>query len=144
MKSNIAALISGLLFGIGLAISGMTRPGKVQGYLDIFGDWDLSLVFVMAGAIAFNIIAFRLVLKRANPLFAEKFHIPTRKDITWPLVLGSAAFGIGWGLGGYCPGPGIVSIASFDERALTFAGALVVGIWMRFLQNKITTRNTSV
>lgn len=128
MRAVVSAGVVGVLFGLGLGISGMTQADKVIGFLDLADGWDPSLAFVMAGAIAVHMVLFRLILRRRSPLFAEGFGIPTRSDIDTRLVAGSALFGIGWALGGYCPGPGIVSVAGFAPRALVFVAALIAGM----------------
>ena len=128
MKANLTALGAGALFAVGLAISGMTLPSKVTGFLDVAGAWDASLAFVMMGAIAVHFVAQRLVRKRSAPLFDTKFHLPTRKDIDGRLVAGAALFGIGWGLGGYCPGPGLVSAASGAPAAIVFVVGMTIGM----------------
>ncbi|MBK6530125.1 MAG: YeeE/YedE family protein [Deltaproteobacteria bacterium] len=128
MKRNAAAFGAGALFAVGLALSGMTRPAKVVGFLDLAGDWDASLAFVMMGAIAVHFVAYRVVLRRPAPLFDVRFHLPTRKDIDLRLVLGAALFGVGWGLGGYCPGPGLVSAAAGSLGAIVFVVGLTAGM----------------
>lgn len=128
MKKNAAAFVAGLLFAIGLALAGMTQPSKVIGFLDFFGDWDPSLAFVMVGAIGVHFVFLRFLLKRRSPLFAEAFRVPTRRDLTPQLVGGAALFGIGWGLGGFCPGPGIASIGTFGAHALLFTGTMALGM----------------
>jgi uncharacterized membrane protein YedE/YeeE len=128
MKANLSSLGAGLLFGLGLGFSGMTLPSKVIGFLDVTGAWDASLAFVMMGALAVHFVLFRLVKRRASPLFDAKFHLPTRSDIDPKLVLGAALFGVGWGLGGYCPGPGLVSAASGSPPALLFVLTMAVGM----------------
>lgn len=110
------ALVSGASFGAGLAASGMTDPGKVLAFLDLFGAWDPSLMFVMGGAVLVTVVTFRFVLARATPVFAQRFHLPTRTHIDTPLLVGAAIFGIGWGLIGYCPGPAIAALAYLDPR----------------------------
>lgn len=137
MKIILSALASGLLFGVGLVVSGMTRPGKVQGFLDVTGHWDPSLMFVMAGGIAVHVALFRLVTRRAHPLFDKRFHLPTRRDIDANLVLGAALFGVGWGLAGYCPGPGLVSLGSGGVAGLVFVATMVVGFLLRDAQTKL-------
>jgi uncharacterized protein len=124
MPRLIASLVCGLVFGAGLAIAGMTDPRKIAGFLDVTGTWDPSLMFTMAGALAVTFIAFPLIQRRGRPLFDDMLHLPTRRDIDPPLVFGSALFGIGWGLAGYCPGPAIASL-SINPRD---AGLLVVGM----------------
>lgn len=128
MKATAAAAASGALFGVGLAISGMTRPEKVVGFLDLAGAWDASLAFVMVGAILVHFVAHRLARRRVAPLFDSRFHLPTRRDIDKKLLAGAAVFGIGWGLGGFCPGPGIVAAASGASPAIAFVAAMTVGI----------------
>jgi uncharacterized protein len=123
-----AALGAGAVFGAGLAISGMTRPQKVIGFLDLFGAWDPSLAFVMMGAIAVHLIAYRLVRRRSSPLVAQSFSIPTRRDVDLRLVSGAALFGVGWGLGGYCPGPAVTSLASGAAGVGVFIGTMLVGM----------------
>lgn len=125
-----SALASGVLFGVGLAVSGMTRPEKVIGFLDVGGAWDASLAFVMAGAIAVHFLAYRLIRGRRAPLWADKFGIPTRRDIDAKLLAGAALFGVGWGLGGYCPGPGVVSLAAGGEGAVVFVATLLLGMFL--------------
>lgn len=127
MKALASAFASGALFALGLGVSGMTKPSKVIGFLDLFGAWDASLAFVMVGAIGVHFVAQRLLTKRASPLFDTRFHLPTRKDIDRRLVLGAAIFGVGWGLGGFCPGPGLVSAASGGVSALVFVVGMTLG-----------------
>lgn len=128
MKRNLAAFATGALFAVGLAVSGMTKPSKVVGFLDVTGAWDASLAFVMIGAIAVHFVAFRRITKRSSPLFDTKFHVPTRRDIDVRLVLGAALFGVGWGLGGFCPGPGLVSMGAGSRDALVFVAGMTLGI----------------
>lgn len=129
MKANVATLVSGLLFGIGLGVAGMTNPSKVVGFLDITGDWDPSLAFVMVGAIGVNALAYLYSRRRGTPILAPKFSLPTRSDIDPRLVGGAALFGAGWGLGGYCPGPGLVSLVSGSASTALFVGTMLVGMW---------------
>lgn len=124
---NIIGLLSGSVFGVGLVISGMTNPKKVEGFLDIFGDWDYSLVFVMGGAVITNLILFKFILNK-KPLFENAHNLPTKFEIDKKLITGSALFGIGWGLGGICPGPGIVNLITLNINALVFIAAMVVGM----------------
>lgn len=130
MKPHFAAFGTGALFAVGLAISGMTKPSKVTGFLDIAGAWDASLAFVMVGAIAVHFIAYRLVMRRPSPLFDAKFHVPTRKDVDLRLVAGAALFGVGWGLGGFCPGPGLVSAGGGSISALVFVAGMTIGMFV--------------
>lgn len=135
MKQSLSAFGAGALFGVGLAISGMTKPSKVIGFLDVTGAWDASLLFVMVGAIAVHFVARRFILRRPSPLFDTRFHVPTRKDIDRRLVVGSAIFGIGWGLGGYCPGPALVSAGAGSTGAWVF----VLGMTVAMLVESATT-----
>ena len=121
------AILSGALFGFGLALSGMTRPEKVRGFLDFFRSWDPSLMFVMGGAVLVHAVAYRVITRRASPVFAAKFAIPTRKDLGARLLVGAALFGGGWGLGGFCPGPGITSLVTGAPAVLAFVGAMLAG-----------------
>jgi uncharacterized protein len=125
----LSAFVTGLVFGAGLLMSGMTQPTKVIAFLDVFsGRWDPSLALVMAGAIGVHALLFRVILKRPTPLIGQKFHLPTRKDIDPRLVLGAALFGVGWALGGVCPGPGLVALASLSSSFLLFGGGLFLGM----------------
>lgn len=132
MKRTLGALFSGVLFGVGLLLSGMTKPSKVIGFLDVFGDWDASLALVMGGGVAVYSLLFRVITKRRAPLFELKFQLPTRRDIDRKLVVGAALFGVGWGLGGYCPGPGLTSVTQ-GGAALGFVVALFVGMYLHDL-----------
>jgi uncharacterized membrane protein YedE/YeeE len=124
---GLAAAGSGALFGVGLAVAGMTRPEKVVGFLNFFRAWDPSLMFVMGGAIAVHALAWRLLRRRPSPLLGARFLVPTRRDLDARLLMGAAIFGVGWGLGGFCPGPGLASLATGAPTALAFAAALLVG-----------------
>ena len=126
---GLSALVAGLLFGAGLIVSGMTRPLKVLGFLDIFGAWDASLMFVMVGAIAVHAIAYRMIRGRSAPLFSPTFAVPTRRDLDAKLLIGAAVFGAGWGLGGYCPGPGIASLPGGGLGAAVFVVAMLAGMF---------------
>ncbi len=129
MKAVLLALFAGLIFGVGLIVSGMTQPAKVVGFLDVLGGWDPSLAFVMLGAIAVHFLAYRLVPRLPRPLWASRWGIPTRKDVDARLIVGAILFGAGWGLGGYCPGPALTSVASGTMSALLFTGSMLVGMW---------------
>lgn len=124
----LTVFASGLLFAVGLGISGMTQPTKVIGFLDVFGDWDPSLMCVMAGAVGINLVLYRLAMKRARPIFAPQFTVPSKRAINAPLIVGSALFGVGWGLSGYCPGPALVSLTGGWGSALAFVGSMLVGM----------------
>lgn len=128
-KQLVTSLISGALFGAGLVVGGMTNPRKVIAFLDVAGAWDPSLAFVMLGAIAVHFIAYRWVLGSASPLFADEFAIPKLRQVDPKLVGGAALFGVGWGIGGYCPGPGIVSLGAGSLDALVFVVTMAVG-WL--------------
>jgi uncharacterized membrane protein YedE/YeeE len=128
MRSAIASLVSGTLFGAGLALGGMTNPARVRGFLDLFGDWDPTLAFVMGGAMIVMAIAWRLVPRMAEPLLATQFHLPTRSDLTPRLLGGSALFGIGWGIAGLCPGPGIAALVVEPAAAAIFVAAMLAGM----------------
>jgi uncharacterized membrane protein YedE/YeeE len=123
-----AAFAAGLVFGIGLILSGMTDPGKVIGFLDIFGNWDPSLAFVMAGAILVGFFAFALARRRAQTFLGGALHLPQNRDIDNRLVGGSLVFGVGWGLAGYCPGPALVSFGSGQEKAAIFVATMLLGM----------------
>ncbi len=140
VRKNIVSFAVGLLFAVGLAISGMTQPQKVIGFLNPW-EWDPSLLFVMLGALGVHIVSYPIVKRKSSPLLDTKWHIPTRKDVTTRLVLGSAIFGVGCGLGGFCPGPGVTSLAGGDSRALLFVGTMLLGMLLfikteRFLKLK--------
>lgn len=128
MNKLIISFASGVLFAVGLAISGMTHPAKVIGFLDIFGDWDISLMFVMGGAVGTKMLLKPLRRNLNRPLFEEKFCLPTRRDIDARLLIGATLFGAGWGLLGYCPGPAITSIATFDPQLMLFIVAMLAGM----------------
>ncbi len=128
MKSLLAAFCAGSLFAVGLAVSGMTLPSKVIGFLDVAGDWDPSLALVMAAAVLVHFAAHRIVLRRRSPLFDVKFHLPTRTSLDIRLLTRAAIFGIGWGLGGFCPGPGLVAAAAGGHAALVFVGGMTGGM----------------
>ena len=123
-------LFSGTLFGIGLAVSGMLNPYKVQSFLDFFGTWDPSLAFVMLGAIMTTIVGYRFIFKLHKPLFSVQFFLPLRKNIDQKLLVGSALFGIGWGLGGLCPGPSIALFLNSPYPLIIFVTSMFFGIWV--------------
>jgi uncharacterized membrane protein YedE/YeeE len=119
----------GLLFGIGLVFSGMSDPAKVLNFLDLFGTWDPSLAFVMGGAVIVAFVGYRLVFRRGQPIAGEQFHLPMRDDIDRRLLAGSATFGIGWGLGGFCPGPALTALGLGASGTLVFVPAMILGMW---------------
>jgi uncharacterized membrane protein YedE/YeeE len=144
-KQALAAGLSGLLFGAGLVISGMTNPNKILGFLDVFGAWDGSLMWVMAGAIGVHALAYRWIRRRPAPLFDSTFRVPTRRDLDARLVLGAGLFGVGWGLSGYCPGPSVVALASLRPSVVVFVAALAVGsIVTAQLEARFTGREVGV
>ncbi len=126
--ATIMALVAGLLFGVGLIVSGMANPAKVLGFLDVAGRWDPSLAFVMAGAIAVGTLAFLIAGRRGRSWLGKPIQWPTATGITVRLVLGSAVFGIGWGLAGFCPGPALVALGAGVPKAIGFVGAMLVGM----------------
>lgn len=131
----------GLLFGLGLVVSGMVNPAKVLNFLDVFGTWDPSLAFVMAGGLVVTWFGYRVVLKRPSPLLADAFRLPTRTEIDANVVLGPAVFGVGWGLGGYCPGPALTALGLAAPGTLVFVPAMFLGMWAaRMLVNPGTAR----
>jgi uncharacterized membrane protein YedE/YeeE len=130
MKSLLTSFFSGIIFAIGLGISGMTRPVKVIGFLDVFGEWDASLAFVMLGAIAVYFVAYRLSTRMSSPLLTPDFSLPKRGDLDVKLILGAAIFGAGWGLGGFCPGPALTSLASGALPVFIFVIAMGIGMYV--------------
>ncbi|CAN5206018.1 hypothetical protein BH10PSE11_BH10PSE11_15550 [soil metagenome] len=136
MPLVLVSFICGLVFGAGLLISGMTDTAKVLGFLDIFGAWDATLAFVMAGAVAVTTVGFALARRRGAPLFATQSLWPTRKDIDAPLVAGAVLFGIGWGLVGLCPGPALVNLAGLTWPVIVFVAAMAAGMIAQDLWSK--------
>lgn len=128
MSRVVISFLCGLIFGVGLIVSQMTNPAKVLGFLDIAGQWDPSLAFVMAGAVIVFAIGYRLALRRHSPVFDTKFLLPEKTRLDKPLIIGSLIFGVGWGLAGFCPGPAIVSSGYGDARVWAFVAAMLAGI----------------
>jgi len=126
--SALSAFAAGLVFGIGLLVSGMTDPGKVIGFLDVAGSWDPSLALVMAGAVFVGAFAFSLARRRAQSFFGGAMQLPRRRDIDLRLVAGAIVFGIGWGLAGFCPGPALVSLGAGQDKAVVFVLAMLAGM----------------
>jgi hypothetical protein len=124
----IIALLAGLLMGLGLAISGMINPAKILNFLDLAGEWDPTLVIVMASALLTTMIGYRLVFRRKTPLFAPNYSLPKRRDIDVRLIAGAALFGIGWGFAGFCPGPAIAALTSLRAEPFLFVAAMAVGM----------------
>jgi uncharacterized membrane protein YedE/YeeE len=127
---NLSALIAGLIFGLGLIVSGMANPAKVIGFLDLAGRWDPSLAFVMGGAIGVGVVGFAMARRRTRSLLGAPMQLPASTELSKRLVLGSLAFGIGWGLAGFCPGPAIVSAAAGYGKAWIFVLAMIVGMML--------------
>jgi len=132
-RALVAALLSGALFGLGLAVSGMTDPLRILGFLDIAGDFDPALLFVLGGAVTTTLVLFRFVLKRPAPLFAARFQLSSLRTLDRPLLVGAGLFGIGWGLAGYCPGPALVGLGVASAEALWFVPAMLVGMLLHRL-----------
>ena len=130
MRNALASLIVGFMFAIGLGLSGMTQPQKVIGFLNIFSQWDPSLMFVMFGAISVHFVTYKLIRKKKTPLISSTWHVPTKKEITPALIGGSFLFGIGWALGGYCPGPALTSLASLSTKPFVFVISMLLGMWI--------------
>ena len=124
----LSAYLIGLVFGLGIAISGMGDPAKVLNFFDLAGAWDPSLIFVMGGALATTIIGYRVAFARSAPLFGDRFRLPTRHAIDGRLIGGSALFGVGWGIAGFCPGGALPMLGALDARVLLFVAACVAGI----------------
>ena len=126
----IVALLSGILFGVGLSLSGMMDPQKVLGFLDLAGAWQPTLAFVMGGALMVTLPAFALIRVRSKPLLETRFYLPISQELDRPLLLGAAYFGIGWGIAGYCPGPAIASLATGSPSFAAFCVAMIGGMWI--------------
>lgn len=141
MKRIVAPFLAAVLFALGLGVAGMTRPTKVLGFLTWSRDWDPSLAFVMVGAILTYGVLFRLTMRRPAPVAEPTFDLPKRYRIDTRLVLGAAVFGVGWGLGGLCPGPAVVAMATGDKDVVLFVGAMVVGMLLERGVNKIWPPN---
>lgn len=126
----LVAFISGIIFALGLGISGMTQPQKIVGFLDIFGNWDPALAFVMIGAIAVHSLAYLTLKPEKGPLLKATYSIPQKSKITKSLIVGSLLFGVGWGLSGFCPGPGVVSLFSGNLASLNFVVFMIMGMFV--------------
>ena len=142
-KNRWVMLVVGLLFGTGLAISGMVLPEKVIGFFDLAGTWDPSLGFVMLGAIAVHAPAVRIAHRRLQSFLGSSFQLPTRKDIDWRLVVGALVFGVGWGIAGICPGPGIVDLVTASPGVIAFVAAMLVGMVAEHAFDRWITARTS-
>lgn len=135
-KLLLAALLSGVLFGVGLAMSGMTDARRVLGFLDVSGDFDPTLMFVLGGAVATTTLLFRFVLRRGSPVLADTFHLSSLRHVDRRLLAGAALFGIGWGIAGYCPGPALAGLGGMSAEAVWFVPAMLAG----FLLHRIVNR----
>ena len=145
----LASFLCGLIFGSGLMISGMTQPAKVLGFLDVFGHWDPTLAFVMAGALAISSVGYALARRQIRPVIAAQHFWPKRTDIDRSLVVGSMLFGIGWGLVGLCPGPALENLASISPRVFVFVIAMIAGmvtldLWQRRAPPAISIANIAL
>jgi uncharacterized membrane protein YedE/YeeE len=140
----IATYLIGLIFGLGISISGMANPAKVLNFFDLAGSWDPSLAFVMGGAVIVTFFGYRFVLKRPAPLMSDVFQVPTRRDLDLPLIGGSAVFGVGWGIAGFCPGGALPALGTGRSEVFIFVAALLVGIIAaKAVQAKLTGRTTA-
>lgn len=128
MAKNLIGLLTGLLIGFGLALAGMTQPEKVLGFLDVAGQWDPSLLFVLGGAVGVTVISFRFILRRKTPLLNVRYYFSEKMAIDRSLIVGAALFGIGWGIGGYCPGPAVTLLAAPSWELWAFLPAMLLGI----------------
>jgi uncharacterized protein len=135
-RLTLAALASGALFGIGLAMSGMTDARRVLGFLDLFGEFDPTLLFVLGGAVMTTVVSFRFVLRRGNPVLADTFHLSNLRHIDRRLLAGAAIFGLGWGIAGYCPGPALAGLGIASREALWFVPALLIGMLVHRIVNR--------
>ena len=127
---TLFSFLGGLTFAAGLLISGMANPAKVQAFLDLAGEWDPSLAFVMVGAIVVGIVAFRIANDRTSSFLGGTMHLPTKSNIDRRLILGSVVFGVGWGLAGFCPGPALVALGAGEAKAVVFVAAMLAGMWL--------------
>ena len=138
----VTSYLIGLVFGVGIAISGMANPAKVLNFFDIAGTWDPSLAFVMGGGLIVTFIGYRFVLKRPAPLLSVSFQLPTRRDLDMPLIAGSAVFGVGWGIAGFCPGGALPALGTGRMEVFAFVAALLVGIFAaKVLQAALAKRS---
>lgn len=126
----IYSLLAEIIFGAGLTVSDMVNPARVLNFLDVAGNWDPTLIFVMAGGLAVTSLGYRLVFRRGAPLIGDKFNLPTKRQIDLPLISGSALFGVGWGLAGICPGPALTDLETLEPKVLVFVVAMLVGMFV--------------
>ena len=127
MRRNLVAFAGGLLFAAGLGLAGMTKPAKVEAFLDVTGDWDPSLMLVMGGALAVVLFGYRAVLRRPAPMLGARFFLPAKTDVDLPLVAGSLVFGAGWGIAGYCPGPALTALSTLSNESILFVLSMIIG-----------------
>lgn len=140
----LTSYLIGLIFGVGISISGMANPAKVLNFFDFAGTWDPSLAFVMGGAVIVAFVGYRIVLRQDGPLFEDLFQVPSRRDLDMSLIGGSAVFGVGWGIAGFCPGGALPAIGTGRSEVLIFVAALLAGIFAaKFLQRMTTARTTT-
>ena len=135
-QRNIVALLTGILFGVGLGVAQMIDPNKIRNFLDIAGNWDASLMFVLAAALVTSFVAFKIILKQKAPRFADAFAVPTQNNIDRSLLIGATLFGVGWGVAGYCPGPGFAALALGSWEPIVFVLTMAVG----FAMHRLVTR----
>jgi uncharacterized membrane protein YedE/YeeE len=141
VKNNLVSFVVGFVFAIGLGVSGMTQPQKIIGFFDLSGNWDPSLIFVMLGAISVHFFIYKFIKNKKAPLLSLNWHVPTKKEITPALVFGGLLFGVGWGLAGYCPGPALASIGSFNQTPIIFIVSMIAGMFLfRILDAKVKFR----
>lgn len=140
--NRFSGFLAGLLFGIGLAASGMTDTAKVIGFLRVFSNWDPDLMYVMGAAVVTTLIGFRIVLKRSSPVFDRRFYLPSKSELDLKLVFGAVLFGVGWGLYGYCPGPAIASLIYIEPATLIFTATMLSGMFFMDRLSKIVGRLT--
>jgi uncharacterized protein len=139
MTRLLTALVAGLIFGAGIALSGMINPAKVLNFFDFFGTWDPSLAFVMGGALIVTAIGYRFIFKRARPVLDDKFHLPTKTEIDTPLIAGAIVFGVGWGITGFCPGGSLPALGLMKGEAFIFVAAMIAGIALARLARQAMT-----
>lgn len=140
MMRLLISFLVGFVFAIGLGVSGMTQPQKVVAFLDIFGGWNPALAFVMIGAIFLHAALYPLITRRSSPILDDQFHLPKKSDLSPSLLLGATLFGLGWGIGGFCPGPAITSLASGNSESLIFVTSMVAGMFLFKLTKPLVDR----
>jgi uncharacterized protein len=124
----IFSILAGIIFGAGLTLSDMVNPARILNFLDVAGSWDPTLIFVMAGALAVTTLGYKLTFRRGSPVFGDKFNLAAKRRIDLPLIVGSALFGVGWGLAGICPGPALADLVTLKPKVLLFVAAMLVGM----------------